>query len=249
MPYPSEEPHLTPPPEVPLLAWENHDLPWLARAAKTLWTTFTPNAGADAVAQGRIRDALGFAVFFALPWMPLWAIVPFTHTLIFKPVLEIALTQDPPALPPAMDVTRAMGIGLVLSIISLLSWATPFASLMRAFCPSPALAGAAASAAWRTALYRAWIVPFGLTAFWFCVWCLPADPRPIVVELIVLLCQLLPRLLILLHCAALARHFGIKGWSVSIVALVPWAVEWALGLALSEGVSALLPPPVQESGP
>jgi hypothetical protein len=234
---------------VPPLAWENLNLPWLARAARTLWSTFTPNTGANAVAHGRIRDAFGFALFFALPWMPLWAIVPFTHTLVFKPGLDLDLTQTPPALPPAMDVTRAMGIGLGLSIISLLSWATPFSSLMRAFCPSPTLAPAAAAAAWRTALYRAWIVPFGLTAFWFCVWCLPADPPSILFEISVLLFQLLPRLLILLHCAALARHVGIKGWSVSIVALVPWAVEWALGLALSEGVSSLLPPPAAESGP
>ena len=192
-----------------------------------------------AVAGGEVAPALRFALLACLPWMLLWAIVPFTHTLMFKPSFGFELVPGKGSV--ALDVLRAMALGVVVSALSLLSWSLPFVSLTRAFA-SPGQADQARLAAARTTLYRIWIIPFGLALFSLLIWAMPAQPSAGVVELSRLACHFFPRMLVLIHCNAMARHVGASGLSALAPSFVPLVVEWAVGLTLERGITMLLPP-------
>jgi hypothetical protein len=224
------------------MPWENRELPLVRRFAGTVSSTFLPLGTIRAVSSGAITPALRFMLLWTLPWMPLWAIMPFTHSLNFKYnfVIEVLGRSTPAAI--WLDVARAMGIGLVLSAIGLLSWAVPFASLLRAFGKTPEPGVEPGNAAWRMVLYRAWVVPCGLTLLSLFAWALPEEPIPSLVEIALLGFLLLPRVLILMHCFAMARYFGVEGLASIAVSLVPLVVEVALGLLVGRGAEALLPP-------
>ena len=223
------------------LPWEDPALSWPRRFFSTLGTTFAPLRTIHAVADGTIGPALAFALLSSAPFMVLWAIPPFTHTLIFKPEFGLEVMAKSDDLTIALDVLRALGIGLVVSVISLFSWALPFASLVRAFSngtrpENPQLA------AWRTALYRLWIIPLGTTLFSIAVLGMPKDPNPFAIELAMLGLQILPRILVLVHCHTMARYFGASGFGALVVSGVPLVVQWAVGLSVQQGAEMMLPP-------
>ena len=223
------------------LPWEDDSLPWYRRLLWTLGATFRPIDTLHAIANGTVGPAVRFALLTALPFMLLWAIAPFTYTLTFGPEFALTVLPDKSKLPVQLDVLRAVGIGLALSIISLLSWALPFASLVRAFSDGTRPEDPTA-AAWRTALYRTWIVPFGTTAFYLVTWGMPRDPSPFAVELTLLTFEMVPRVVILIHCHALARYFGATGLGALAVTVMPLAVQWAVSLPLWRGAEMFLPP-------
>jgi hypothetical protein len=172
--------------------------------------------------------------------MPWWTIIPFTHLIQFKSGFAYEVVQKP-GLTLEADLARAMAIGLGISLLSFLSWAVPFASLLQAFARE-SHDPAAGRAAWRMALYRSWIVPFGLSLFWLSMWGLPEQTAPMVGELSWLLFQIMPRLLVVLHCHALARFMGASTGGALAVSMVPVAVEGAAALLLGTAVKGLLPP-------
>jgi hypothetical protein len=222
------------------LAWEDPSLSFFRRLFSTLGATFAPLRSIHAVAAGEVPPALRFALLTSLPFMLVWAIVPFTHTLLFKPSFGLEVLPERSSLPVWLDLLRAVGIGLTFSLISFVSWILPFASLVSAFSnasrpESPRLA------AWRTALYRNWIIPLGMALFSLLVWALPSNPSPVLVEITVLSLQMLPRILILIHCHTMARYFGANGFGALIVSVIPLAVQWAVSLSLQEGAAKLLP--------
>lgn len=244
MPYTEPEGYR---PEQPLrpqitgpISWEDEGLPWYARISRTLLATFSPLDSLHAVAHGEVAPALRFMLLSALPWMMLWAIIPFTHTLNFDTAFRVTRVPSPGALPIELDIVRAMAIGLVFNGLTQLSWSIPFVSLLAGFCSDerpedPKRAG------WRTALYRMWVVPFGMTLFFLVPWGLPAQPSDLVLELSVLGLQMLPRMLILIHCHVMARYFGASGFGALVVSVVPLVVQWAVGLSLQEVAVRLLP--------
>ncbi|HEX5659792.1 MAG TPA: hypothetical protein VFX59_21505 [Polyangiales bacterium] len=222
------------------MGWEDEALPWLTRLYRTLEATFAPLASLRAVAGGEVAPALRFMLLSAVPWMLLWAIIPFTHTLNFESSFRVSVLKDASGLPIELDIVRAMAIGLVFNGLAQLSWAMPFVSLLAGFAngsrpEDPKRAG------WRTALYRMWVVPFGMTLFFLVPWALPSQPSDFVVELAVLALQMLPRMLILIHCHVMARYFGASGLGALVVSLVPLLVQWAVGLSLQEVAVRLLP--------
>lgn len=221
------------------MPWENAAFSWPRRFVSTLGAAFLPTETARAVADGSLGPALGFALLSALPWAPVWAVVPFTHTLQFKPNLALEVLAKP-GLSVASDVARALAIGLVLSLVSLVTWSVPFASLLKAFAREQDQA-LATRAAYRTALYRVWLVPFGMSLFWLSVWALPTGAPALMGDLTFLLFQMLPRMLIVLHCHAMARYFGASSGTALLVAGVPLAVEWAAGLMVWHVTREFLP--------
>jgi len=228
------------------MAWENAELPFLRRVSDTLLSTFQPVRSLRSVAHGPIGPALSFGLLSSIPWMMLWAILPFTHTLLFGPSFALTLTKGAVASQVQPDVLRAASVGFALSALGFLSWALPFASLTRAFCASPPHAIEARRAAWRTALYRAWIIPFGFTLWSLVLWGVPDKPPSAVLELAMLGCQLVPRLLVLIHCQAMARYVGASTLGALGVAVVPVALEWAVGLLLWQGAREFLPPEARQ---
>jgi hypothetical protein len=222
------------------MGWEDEALPWFTRLYRTLEATFAPLETLHAAANGEIVPALRFMLLSALPWMLLWAIIPFTHTLTFGPSFRIAVAPAAGGMPIELDVVRAMAIGLVYSSVTQLSWSVPFVSLLKGFADGsrtedPKRAG------WRTALYRMWVLPCGMTLFFLLTIGLPPEPSQFVVELGLLGLQMLPRMLILIHCHVMARYFGASGFGALMVAVVPLCVEWATGLWVQDVALRLLP--------
>lgn len=223
------------------MPWENPDLSLFRRLTGTISSTFLPLGTIRAVSSGAVAPALRFMLVWMVPWMPLWAIMPFTHRLLFKYSFAVEVVGDKDPTLIGFDVARAIGIGLVLSAISMLSWALPFASLLRAFAKTPEPGVEPGSAAWRMVLYRSWVVPCGLTLFSLLGWGLPKDPNRLLVELALVGLYLMPRVLILMHCFAMARYFGVEGLSSIAVAVLPLAVEMAAGPVVGLGAETLLP--------
>ncbi|HEY6881596.1 MAG TPA: hypothetical protein VI299_26400 [Polyangiales bacterium] len=222
------------------MGWEDNALPWYQRVFRTLRATFAPVETLHAVANGEIAPALRFMLLSALPWMLLWAVIPFTHNLNFGSGFEVTVIADKGALPIELDIVRAMAIGLVFNGLTQLSWAVPFVSLLAAFSTGerpedPKRAG------WRTALYRMWIVPLGMMLFFVVPWALPTKPNELTLELAVLGLQMLPRMLILIHCHVMARYFGANGFGALVVSVIPLIVQQAVGLSLQELAVRLLP--------
>lgn len=220
------------------MQWEDGSLPWHQRLFRTLGATFAPLDSLHAVANGEVAPALRFTLLSALPFMFLWAVVPFTHRLRFGPSFDVAVL--PGALPIELDVVRALAIGLVFSALTQLSWALPFASLVSAFSDGSRPEDPK-RAAWRTTLYRMWVLPFGMTMFSLVVWGLSDKPSEFAVELTVLGFQMLPRMLILVHCHVMARYFGASGFGALVVSVLPLVVQWAVGLSLEVVAERLLP--------
>jgi hypothetical protein len=223
------------------MAWEDASLSFSRRLFSTLLATFAPLRSIHAAAAGTLAPALRFALLTSLPFMLVWAIVPFTHTLLFKPSFGLEVLPERSSLPVWLDLLRAVAIGLGFSLLSFFSWILPFASLVGAFANGtrperPSLA------AWRTALYRNWVIPLGMALFSLLVWALPSDPSSVLVEITVLSLQMLPRILILVHCHTMARYFGANGFGALVVSVIPLAVQWAVSLSLQEGAAKLLPP-------
>jgi hypothetical protein len=69
-----------------------------------------------------------------------------------------------------------------------------------------------------------------MSLFWLSVWALPMGAPALAGDLAFLFFQMLPRMLIVLHCHAMARYFGASSGTALLVAGVPLAVEWAAGL-------------------
>lgn len=223
------------------MPWETPGLSLPRRFFGTLRSTFSPLRTIQAVSTGPVASAFGFSLVWALPWMPLWAIMPFTHSLLFKHHFELEVVANKSTLSVPWDVARAAGIGVALSSIALLSWALPFASLLRAYAKTREPGVDPAHAAWRMVLYRVWVVPCGLSLLALWAWSLPPDPNPFLIELSLLVFHLLPRILILMHCFAMARYFGVEGLASFAVAVVPLVVEVAVGLLVGRGAQLLLP--------
>lgn len=241
MPYERERLPQTPIQARGPIAWEAPETSLLRRLFGTVASTFLPLTTTRAVSLGEIAPALRFTLLWTLPWMPLWAIMPFTHSLLFKYSFAVEVIRKPGTLAVEWDVLRAMAIGIVLSGVAMLSWALPFASLLRAYGKPPEPGVSSTRAAWRMVLYRSWVVPCGLSLLALIAWSMPSEPNPWLIEVSLLGLHLLPRILVLMHCFAMARYFGVEGLATMVVSMVPLAVEVAVGLVVGHGAEMLLP--------
>lgn len=242
MPYDPEPLPDTPVQAAGPIAWEDPERSFFGRSFGTLRATFSPLTTIRAAATGELAPALRFGALWMLPWMFLWAILPYTHTLNFT-YFRIEVIHKPGELPIVWDIARAMAIGFVHNALIMISWAVPFASLLRAFGkPEPGVD--LSVVAYRVMLYRSWVVPCALTLFALSGWALPPEPNPVLFELAFVTLRLLPPILLLMHCFATARYFGVSGPATIAVAMVPLFVVMAAGQFIDEGAAAFAPPPM-----
>lgn len=225
------------------IAWEQPERFVLARLFGTLRATFSPLTTIRAAASGELGPAGRFALLWMMPWMLLWAILPFTHTLNFTH-FRVEVIQKPGDLSIPWDIARAMTVGFVHNALILSCWTVPFASLLHAFGNPDEGTPNLRTAAYRVMLYRSWVVPFGLTLFALCGWALPPEPNPVVLELSFVALRLLPPILLLMHCFATARYYGVEGLASIAVAMVPMLVVMAAGQFIDMGAEAFAPPPL-----
>jgi hypothetical protein len=215
---------------------------FLGRLFGTLRATFSPLTTIRAAATGELGPALRFALIWMVPWMLAWAILPFTHTLNFT-YFKIEVIKKPGDLPIAWDIVRAMTVGFSHNALILIFWAVPFASLLHAFGKHESGINLR-TVAYRVMLYRSWVVPCALTLFALSGWTLPPEPNPILLELAFVSLRLLPPILLLMHCFATARYFGVEGLASIAVAMVPMIVVMAAGQFIDMGAAAFAPPPL-----
>lgn len=249
MPY--IEPEFRPdPPQPPAtsgpIGWEDPARSWPRRLLATLGATFAPVETLLAVAGGPIAPAVRFALAATVPWMLLWAIIPFTHRLAFAPGFALEVLPAKPGAPDSvwLDVLRAAAIGFGLSLVSLGALGISFVSLLRAFADG-SRAEDPRTAGIRTVLYRSWVIPCALLGYFLVLWGQPHDPSPFLAEICWVGAHMLPRLLLLAHCLSMARYLGATGLGAAAVSMLPFVVEWAVQLSVQEGAMMLMPPPLQ----
>ena len=137
----------------PAIPWETEGVPFWTGLGATLRQSFSPTATAPAMGHGDVRSALSFALLTWLPFAALQGVIPYTHTLLFQE-LEVRVAGSGGVL-VALDVARAVSLGVLLGGVQLAAMGLAFASLSHAY----GLSGvASAAAAWRTVLYRGFIV-------------------------------------------------------------------------------------------
>ncbi|MFW5924873.1 MAG: hypothetical protein ACOCV4_01840 [Myxococcota bacterium] len=204
----------------------------LRRAVDTLVTAFQPAATAPAFAKHGLAPAVRFALATALPLTLLRGIIPYTHTLLFGDG-TVELLGAPTAAAVALDVARAMGLSLLVTLGAWVALSLPYVTLSKAY-GGPF----GRTATLRVMLYRAWLLP--LSSQWVAVpglllslagWGLPAEPSEAAL-LVAGLLDLLPLVLLLFAMRATARFAAGTGVIASfLVTIVPFVL-----LFLAEGV-------------
>jgi hypothetical protein len=213
----------------------------LRRWLDTLVTALQPLRTAPAFARREVAPAVRFALWAFLPLALIRGIIPYTHTMRFGKGFGIELVSDVSGSAIALDIARAMGTSLLVTVVFLAALTLPFVSLARAYGTELAM-----PAAWRVMLYRSWLVPMSSQGakvpgllLGLVYWGLPSEPDGTLVRLVVLVDNTLPMLLLLLAMRATARLAGGVGPLASFVIVT---VPIGLLLVSQELVLSLLEP-------
>jgi hypothetical protein len=224
------------------MAWEDPARSFVARLLGTLGNALKPVRGAPALCGIRLLPAGHFALLTALPFMLMWGVIPFTNTLLFEPSFRVQFraAED---IPMWLDVARSMAIGLGMSLLAQLSWALPFASLLRAFSAAPVPPALVSATAWRFVLYRAWLVPTGACLLLLAQWATPEPASKPLLLFCVVAFRFAPQVLVLLGAQATALTFGASALGSLAVAIVPMIMQEVVGLTVGHYAADFLPEP------
>lgn len=222
------------------MPWEEPERGFGDRLFSTLSATFSPVRTVHAAAMGPLAPAIKFALLTMLPCMLFSGIIPFTRTLAFG-AFDVVVKEGTDQAALMLDISRAGGLSFCLSAVRWLAWTLPFVSLTAAFAPPPNTGSPARVAAWRSALYRGWVIPAGFLLFNLTLWLYPPALGETLLIVIALVCQLVPRMLVIIHCQMLARYLGASYFGALGVALVPLAFEWAVLALTMNYAQGLLP--------
>lgn len=139
----------------PGVPWELEGVSYFRGYWATLAQAMSPSATAASMRGDDIRLPLSFAMLTWLPLAALQGIIPYTHTLLFKPGFVVEVQGGATSGAIAADVARAAGLGVALGAVQLLGLGLAFASLSTAFGQEGI---AKRATAWRGVLYRAFLV-------------------------------------------------------------------------------------------
>jgi hypothetical protein len=243
-PESEEKPAAEPAPRpVPCMPWENPTLGFVGRYWGTLGNALAPAGGVPQLCAGRLSPALSFALLSAVPLMLAWGVVPFTKTLLFGGGFHVTRTPDATKFPLWIDVTRAMGVSLGMSLLAQLAWTLPFISLLRAFADPRIPPQLSRLTAERFSLYRAWLVPGGLTLLYLLAWTMPNPEQPgFLAALASFACLVAPVWMMFIGAQATARAFGASTLGSLAVALVPVLLQQVVGQLLNVYALQFAPP-------
>jgi hypothetical protein len=226
----------------PPIPWEQAGRSLPSRYFATLASAFSPLRSAPAFAHDDVRAAQRFALISAVPFALLAGIIPHTRTLLFKSNLQIEVLGNAGTTEIALDVLRAAGVQLTITLAELLSLLLPFMSLVRAYAPGKQHAAA------RVLYYRLWMRPFTWLLLYAAVWLLPeVDPKApgaaiaLLTTLDILRAVLAPVLLFMAMGGTARMACGL-GLGVSIIVVVIPAVLLVVVQGLLQvGIDWLLP--------
>jgi len=228
---------------LPPVPWADPALSWPRRLFGTLYDALRPTSSAPRFARGRWTQGLSFALLTALPLALLSGVIPFTHFLLFGGRFSVTVTGDPTGGQLALDLTQAMGFGLLLFLVKLLALTVPFASLVRAY-ESKRLESEPAR---QVMLYRAWLLPLGGRGgllLGLVLWSLPVGPEEGLGESVIWMLEavsLLPLLVLLWSMTAAARIAGAGPIASTVVVVVPFLAMMFAEPILLETLSPWLP--------
>ena len=219
-----------PPPPVP---WEDPSRGLVSRFFGTLGDASSPVLTAPSFR----KDGTGRAVvFFLLTFVPLAGlagIVPYTARLLFGPALTIEVVGEPSQAEVAMDVARAAGLGLAVSIVQWLALTVPFVSLSNAFAEK-----GHPDAPMRAMLYRGWLLALFFVAQYVLPIALPASAGLLFGTVL----SLVPFVLLLGAMRATTRMgSGVGALTALLTIGVPFALMIGSTFFLERGVRAVVP--------
>jgi hypothetical protein len=223
----------------PPIPWEDPTRPAIVRFFATLASALRPLGTAPAFAHGEVGPARSFALLTILPLALLWAIVPFTQTLLFGPTFSVSVIGEASAAEIALDVARAIGLGLLLCTAQFLAIFLPYVSLTRAYAekghrPAPV----------RAVLYRGFLLPLGAVLFSIVFWAAPEGTPGEELQAIAALAQVIPLMLLFASLRASARMGGGTGPLMSlVVAIVPIVAMVMVQGLLEEALRPMRPAP------
>lgn len=221
----------------PPIPWETQSNVF-ARFFGTLATAVRPGASAPAFARGEVRPAVVFALLSFLPLALVEGVIPYTATLLFGDRFGVRLIGTPTTNEIALDVARAVGLGLTVALVRAAVLAIPYYSLSRAYGDR-----GHAAAPLRLMLYRLWLVPFSGVVFGLFLWGLPGDSGESL-GMYVQIVQLVPLLLLLSSMLSTARMAsGVGPLAAFAVALVPFVLFFLLEGLKERALAPLLPDP------
>lgn len=221
----------------PQIPWEDAAIHPLARLPRTLLTALSPIRSAVSFSRGSTPRAALFALLTILPLALLAGVVPYTHTLRFGPSFEIVILGRADDAEILLDLARAVGLSLGLTIVSLVSLALPYASLVAAYASAPERS----SAAMRVLLYRGFLFPLGQILLYLFAWAAPVGTSEDV-ALLARLVSLIPFFLLLSSMRATARlAAGVGPVAAVVVVLVPFGVFTVIELLTGPLVAPWMP--------
>jgi hypothetical protein len=233
----------------PAIPWERTEGSHLVRYLATLATALRPIRSAPAFARDDLSAALRFMLLSAVPLALLAGVIPHTRTLLFEGQFHVRVLGRPDELGIALDVVRAMAVQLALSAVEIGCLTLPFVSLVRAYAPERR------HAALRVMLYRMWLLPAALTAFYLAIWIMPAPPgaspeqAPPAGWVIVLGLRTIVPVLLFVAMGSTARlACGLGPWLSMLVVIVPVVLLLLVNPLAELGMQRVLPamPPPPE---
>jgi hypothetical protein len=219
-----------PPPPVP---WEDPSRNLISRFFGTLGDAGSPVLTAPSFRKDGTGRALVFFLLTFVPLASLAGIVPYTARLLFGPALTIQLVGEPTDAEIAMDVARAAGVGLAVSIAQWLALAVPFASLSNAFAEK-----GHPDAPMRAMLYRGWLLALFFVAQYVLPIVLPESAGLFFGTVL----SLVPFVLLLGAMRATTRMgSGVGALTALLTIGVPFALMIGSTFFLERGVRAVVP--------
>lgn len=236
----------------PPVPWET-DANVVSRFFGTLRAALSPVRTAPAFAGTDTRKAWTFALLTTLPLALLGGVIPFTFTLRFGPSFAVVTMNHPTSGAIGLDVARAAGVGLLLSLAALLPLGASYASLCGAFGEEEGVSRAAL----RGVLYRSFLFPMagggGVFAS-LAAWGLPegamGEPgSPTTTAYLVSMLLLLPFALYFVAMRQTARlAVGLKPLPSFLVTIVPFILMVVAGALAHSLLSPLMPGPMPAPG-
>lgn len=224
----------------PPIPWEDPAPNGVVRFFGTITSALRPTTTAPAFARDDVARARWFWALSFLPLAVLSAIVPSTHTLLFGPSFAVRIVGGADGATIALDVVRAVGIGVLVSLVAVLALALPYVSLTRAYAEK-----GYEVAPLRVVLYRAFLLPLSQVLLHVVVWSLPQDPTELA-SLMAAAAQMLPLVLLFWALRATARMAsGVGPLASYLAAIVPFVVMVLAQEFLGRALSPLMPDPEQ----
>lgn len=229
----------------PPIPWEDPRAALPMRYLATIASALRPTATAPAFAREELAAARRFWALSFLPLAVLCEIVPATHTLLFGPSFAVSVVGAPNAASIAIDLARAIGMGLLIASVSLVSIAVPFISLARAYAEK-----GYEHAPLRAVLYRTFLIPLSMVVAEILVWSYTTPISDFQRQMLGIV-PLIPILLLFWSMRATARMASGAGPIASyLVAAVPLAVMLLAHEFLIEALGSWFPdPPAAPTSP